>query len=346
MRWCATASGSVQLRSGVLDRLRPIVSYDGAFFATVDPTTLLYTSGVRRGMPTEASPAFIRAELGDRDVNQLRDLARARSPVGWLDGATGGDRMVSLRYREAMRPIGLGDELRVALRVDGACWGLLCLHRSAAANGFTQQDVALLATLGPQLAEAVRREVVATKALAEVTVDGPGVAVVAPDGSVESATPAAARWLADLAELDVPRTGGVPTVVDAVIRRLVASPAIAADDAPLARARVRAPSGRWLVIHASHLEGPAPGRVAVVVEPAAAAVLAPLVVAAYALTARETEVLQRLVAGLARKAIAADLRISQHTVNDHVKSIFDKTGVSSVGQLRAHVFAEHFAPGR
>ena len=63
-----------------------------------------------------------------------------------------------------------------------------------------------------------------------------------------------------------------------------------------------------------------------------------------ALTSRETDVLQRLLAGHARKTIAAQLQISQHTVNDHIKGIFAKTGVASVGQLRAHIYAEHFTP--
>ena len=55
----------------------------------------------------------------------------------------------------------------------------------------------------------------------------------------------------------------------------------------------------------------------------------------------ERDVAQRLLGGLARKAIAAELRISQHTVNDHVKAVFDKTGVSSAGQLRAMLFHAH-----
>jgi len=73
------------------------------------------------------------------------------------------------------------------------------------------------------------------------------------------------------------------------------------------------------------------------------AALAPLIVAAYGLTRWERDVAQRLLAGLARKTIAAELRILQHTVNDHVKAVFDKTGVSSTGQLRATIFQAHHA---
>jgi DNA-binding CsgD family transcriptional regulator len=338
VRWCATNNGSLALRQGVLDRLQALIPFDGAFFATTDPATLLYTGAIRRSLPAEASAAFIRTEFGEHDVNQLRDLARAPAPVGWLDAATRGDRRSSLRYREAMQPIGLGDELRVALRIDGWCWGLLCLHRAEAVAGFDHRDAALLGALTPHLAEGLRRAVVVDGAVADPTPDGPGVAVMGADGSLHAATPAAARWLDELAALDAPRIPELPTVVRGVVARL-------GDGVRdlLPRTRVRTPSGRWLVIHAAHLEGGG-GSVAVVIEPADGAVLGPLIVAAYGLTAREAEVAQHVLTGLARKAIAAELRISLHTVNDHVKAIFDKTGVSSAGQLRTRVFGEHFLP--
>jgi DNA-binding CsgD family transcriptional regulator len=240
-----------------------------------------------------------------------------------------------------MRPIGLGDELRVALRTDDVCWGLLCLHRADATAGFTEQDVTTLAAAAPHLAAAIRRAVVAERVGEDVTAEGPGVLVIAPDRSVEAATTSAARWLAELDELDVPRSRPLPTAVAAVVERLASSER--EDSAAIPRARVRAPSGRWLDIHASFLDGDAQGRFAVVVEPAAPALIAPLIIAAYGLTTRETEVIQKLLAGLARQSVASELRISLHTVNDHAKAIFDKTGVSSAGELRARVFAEHFA---
>jgi DNA-binding NarL/FixJ family response regulator len=47
------------------------------------------------------------------------------------------------------------------------------------------------------------------------------------------------------------------------------------------------------------------------------------------LTAREIEVLAMLAEGLANKAIATRLSISEHTVKTHVGSIFSKLGVST-----------------
>ena len=321
---------------GLLARLGAVIGFDGAFLAAVDPATLLYTRAFRRGMPPEASGAFLAAEFGADDVNQLRQLVRLPSPVGWLDQATGGHRMTSGRYRQAMEPYGLGDELRVALLADGTCWGLLCLHRARARAGFDAADAARLGALAPHIAGALRRALLTQQASAAIGGDGPGVALLDPDGTVRSSTPAAARWLAELADLDQPRPQRLPTVVASVVERLTSA---AGEDLDVARARVLVPSGQWLTVHASRLDDP-DRSVAVIVEPTSPVALAPLIVAAYGLTARESEVTRRLLTGLARKTIASELRISLHTVNDHVKAVFDKTGVSSAGELRAQVFRQ------
>jgi DNA-binding CsgD family transcriptional regulator len=334
VRWCAGPAEVSVFSDGLLTRLGAAIAFDGAFLAAVDPATLLYTRASRWGMPPEASGAFLAAEFGVDDVNQLRQLVRQPSPVGWLDQATGGDRTAARRYREAMEPYGLGDELRVALLADGTCWGLLCLHRAQARAGFDAADAARLARMAPHIAGALRRALVTERATAEPTGDGPGVALLNPDGSVRSSTPAAARWLAELADLDQARPRDLPTVVESVVERLSSA---GGDALGVARARVLAPSGQWLTVHASRLDDDM-GSVAVVLEPTRATELAPLVVAAYGLTARESEVTRRLLSGLARKTIASELRISLHTVNDHVKAVFDKTGVSSAGELRAQVF--------
>jgi DNA-binding CsgD family transcriptional regulator len=335
-RWCSAANDVAAFSDGLFTRLATAIPFDGAFLAAVDPATLLYTRAFRRDLPAEAGAAFIQTELGVDDVNQLRHLARAPDPVGWLDRSTQGDRMASRRYRLAMRPYGMGDELRVALMLEGSCWGLLCLHRAAALAGFEPRDARLLAAIGPLVAGALRRALVSEQAYASEAWDAPGVAVLNADRTLRMSTAAAARWLDELDDVDRPHTRELPTVVLGVVEQLNAC---TDGDRGAARARVRAPSGRWLTVQAAPLDD-ASGSVAVILEPTAAAALAPLIIAAYGLTNRERDVTQRLLAGLARKAIAAELHISPHTVNDHVKAVFDKTGVSSAGQLGAQVFRQ------
>jgi DNA-binding CsgD family transcriptional regulator len=85
-------------------------------------------------------------------------------------------------------------------------------------------------------------------------------------------------------------------------------------------------------------------RVAVILEAAQPPSLASLIVDAYGLSEPERVVTQLVAQGLSASAIANRLYLSQYTVQDHLTSIFDKTGVRSRGELVAHLFFNHHSP--
>jgi DNA-binding CsgD family transcriptional regulator len=72
--------------------------------------------------------------------------------------------------------------------------------------------------------------------------------------------------------------------------------------------------------------------------------VAPLIVQAYDLTKRESELFQLVVRGHSTGEIAATLHISPNTVQDHLKAIFEKVGVSSRRELVGQLFAQHYQP--
>ena len=78
-----------------------------------------------------------------------------------------------------------------------------------------------------------------------------------------------------------------------------------------------------------------PPVIAVTVRAAAPAETFDLLCRAYALTHREWEVVGALVAGLDTHALTERLVISRHTVQDHLKSVFQKVGVRSRRELLA-----------
>lgn len=327
---------SVELRQSALRELAAAVPFDGAFFPTADPATLLYTSAVRVDMPDGITAPFLDNEFRRADVNKFRTLAASTSGAATLDEATAGDRSGSARYREIMAPAGLGDELRVVYRTGALTWGFACLHRAASAPPFTPDDVAFVQALAPHLAEGLRRSVMAARGWQGAADDGPGVVTLADDRTVLAATPAGERWLDDLADAERPRSKPVPVAVLAVaeaLDRLDTSGRVPALTA-------RAASGRWLVLHASHLRSGNGSQVVVVIEPASGPELEPMVVAGYQLTAREAETLTLVLRGLPTKAVAATLRVTLNTANDHIKAIFAKTGVSTRGELMATVFQD------
>ena len=341
-RLCYAGLTSHALRVGVLKELGRVTPISGAFFPTVDPTTLLYTSAVREGMPVDVTPRYVDNEFRVDDVNKFRDLARSSRTVVTLDNATEGDWSASARYREIMAPSGHGDELRAAFRTGETTWGFLCLHREAGADAFTAADLELVASVSVHIAEGLRRATIVSVAPMSPVTEGPGVLNIAPDLTIVAATSAGEWWLADLAAADDPVSRPLPIAVNNVVSAL-AGLGTAHERTP--RLATRGASGRWLTLHASYLSGSLhDDTIAVVIEPATPQALQPLIVAAYALSSRETQICALVLRGLPTKTIASELHISGHTVNDHLKAIFTKTGVSTRGELMASVFQRHYAP--
>ena len=73
---CYAGLDVADLRGEVLLRLRRIMSVDAAFFGTVDPQTLLFTSAVAEEPLGAATPLFLDNEYGTGDVNKFAVLAR------------------------------------------------------------------------------------------------------------------------------------------------------------------------------------------------------------------------------------------------------------------------------
>jgi len=104
--------------------------------------------------------------------------------------------------------------------------------------------------------------------------------------------------------------------------------ALATSDRPPS-VRVRATTGGWLNLHASRLQSASDTRITVVLEPAQPQSTLGVLLGAYGLTARELNVARLVLHGDSTRMIASALHISTHTVQDHLKSVFDKVGVRS-----------------
>jgi DNA-binding CsgD family transcriptional regulator len=307
----------------------------GMFFVgAVDPHTGLCLGAAAHNIdPAACGPAW-EHEFCVPDYNKFADLT-PRKPVGDLREATGGRLSRSPRYRSLNAIAGLEDELRATLHAGGLSWGNLVLSRHAGDGPFSDEDRAFLVRAAPLAGAALRRAILQEPQCA-LPVGGPGIVVVDEAGAMVSATAEAEDWLRELGagHRDPAATGIRP--------ELLLMPLIApgAPGPPPQRALLRTPQGAWLAAHASPLGDS--GHIGIVIEPAKAPEVAPIVMEAFGLTSREVQVAELVARAVSTEEIASALFLSRHTVRGHLKAIFEKTGVCSRGELISKLFAEHY----
>jgi DNA-binding CsgD family transcriptional regulator len=333
---CRSGLEPAALRAAVLPRLRRVVAVDAVWWALVDPATLLFTQAYREEIPVETGSYFVENEFLADDVNKWTDLAHDREGARTLIAATRGAPSSSARYRDIFEPLGLEDELRVVLRSRGSVWGFMCLHRERGST-FSAEEVAFTQRIAPHLAEGLRLGLLVQGMESAQLADSPGLILLAADGSVLGKNSAADQWLE---ELNPVGTAVIPDEVHALAARLYSlDPSVGA---PQLRTRTRA--GRWAILHASWMPNQGRNAVAVIIQQATADQVAPVVMTAYGLTEQERTISGLVFHGLSTRAISDALQITEHTVQDHLKSIFDKTGVRSRRELVASVLRQQYLP--
>jgi DNA-binding CsgD family transcriptional regulator len=70
------------------------------------------------------------------------------------------------------------------------------------------------------------------------------------------------------------------------------------------------------------------------------------VCAEFSLSARERDIVQRILKGKSNKEIEQELFISSHTVKNHIYHIFQKTGIKSRAQLVSMVMQHSAEPAK
>jgi DNA-binding CsgD family transcriptional regulator len=321
-------------------RIDRVVATDGYFMAATDPeTTLCIGTGLVRDLPADQCQPHWDYEFLVPDYLKFADIARSGRRVADIHNATGGRPERSPRFKQFSAATGFRSEVRLAFTVGDSAWGLGQLNRLT--GRFSDEEKAWLERAAESIARALRRAMVAEPASSPTPGRGPGVVLLDGGARVVSATREAVEWLDELApEMLMSDVGDLqlPFHAHGFATRVRAAHE---DGEPQIRSRLRTRNGVWLLMHGAVLEGT--GQVALIIEPAKSADVAPLIVEAYGLTVRELDITRAIARGLGTSEIAAALYLSPHTVRDHVKAVFEKVGVSSRGELVHRVFAEHYA---
>lgn len=333
----------------VYESLQRAVPSSAACVATLDPATHLATGAFKLGAlagSSDSDELWGRLEYGHVESTSYTELARAGIRAVGMSVVTGGDVQRSRRMSELVwSALGCSDELRVLASAGGKAWGGMAMFRDARSAPYREKDVEFVSALSQPLARGLRVGLLARLAAEPPGPVGsaPAVMVFDAEGQLIQASVGAQARLAELVH-----TVHSPNQPAAVISSLVAAAwrYAAGVTNVLPWSRVRLGTGEWIVLHASPLTAidGSPVSVVVTIEEARPPEIVPLVVAAFDLTPRERDVIQLVLQGVDTREIAAALHVSPYTVQDHLKSIFDKTGVGSRRELVARVFFDQYVP--
>jgi len=348
-RLCYAGLDARTLRLEAAEVLRRVVPFDRHCLFTMDPLSGLPTDVVVERVGEEEMRFFLENVMFEDEVNTYDSMVRSRRPVALLSEGTAGRLERALRHREVLAPNGFDYELRSVFFAGRAPWGGAELARERGRPDFDARGVSFVRRVAPHLGGGLKAAALRARAALEVEgEDASGVLTLDRRGRVVQHTRAAGRLLREIGDLGPGWLEGesLPAAVWAVVGALrrTLKPETNTDAAiAVPRVCVRSRSGRWLTLQADLTE-PTDARsseIVVVIEPAGPKEMGWLHTAAYGLSPREREIVELTVRGASNRQIATALFISEYTVQDHLKSVFEKVGVRSRRELVKKLFLDN-----
>lgn len=319
----AKQTDSRVFRTEMLDRLRRALGFEWYAWVLTDPGTTVGVDPLAYLPDLTVLPTVVR-------LKYLTAINRWTS----LDGAAvlGGNTTASPLWREVQRSYGVLDVASVVFRDRFGCWGFLDLWSKRA---YAAEDVELLRDVAPGVTEALRlrqaRTFTVVAAAPRQSVAGPVVLLLRDDLSVVGQTGASQEWLGIL----LPQPGGVspiPACAFNVAAQLLARQNGVDGHEPMAR--IHLADGFWVTLRASRVEPS--DLIAVTIEATSPGNRLDVFGRANGLSDRERELLTLLAQGADTVEAASRMSLSPHTVQDHLKSVFTKTGTHNRRVLLSH----------
>ncbi|QLG41063.1 MULTISPECIES: helix-turn-helix transcriptional regulator [unclassified Paenibacillus] len=330
-------------REAVLKQIQNIVPYDAYCFTTVDPQTLLSTGAVTEdGIEAVHDRLFVN-EYMEEDIHKYADLIHSGDYTAILHASISENPVSSVRYHNILQPAGFGDELRAVLVSAGACWGYLTLYRRTEEPVFTEEERLSIQAWTPSIALMLRStSLTLLDEMKSGSPSDPGIMITSDAFELLSVNAPAQYWLSQLRLLEHVGPDVLPRPVRAVSSHLQRQIRTDSDLMVVQEPILHSPSkvciqlldGRYLVLHASRMQQlSGPDQIAIRLEQAMPQDLLPLLAESHGLSIRERELLGYVLRSYSSKEIAEAMHISAYTVQDHLKSIFAKTNVSSRREL-------------
>jgi DNA-binding CsgD family transcriptional regulator len=329
-RLAREATESRPFRTAVLEVLRGSVGFDWFVWVLTDPVTSVGTDPLAHIHDLSLVPRTIRLKYATA-VNRWTGLDRAAV----LAGRAG----ESPLWSQVQRDAGVVDVMSAVFRDRFGCWGFLDLWSRCS---YGAAELALVRELVPVITPALRRiQALTFREIpdARQPVTGPVVLLLDPDLRILGQTVASDAWLG-LLLLRQDGSAPIPASAYNVAAQLLAQEQGIDPNGP--SARVHLAGGLWATLRASRMQsdpGGGAGRggsVAVIAETSTPAERLDLFSRAHGLSPRETELLGHLARGANTHELTRLMLLSRYTVQDHLTSIFAKTGVRGRRVLLAH----------
>ncbi|MDL5351292.1 LuxR C-terminal-related transcriptional regulator [Microbacterium sp. zg-YB36] len=326
--------------------LQTAVPFVAACLSTLDPATAMVSSTAKLGALTgrnEGDILWAQIEYGGDDPTTYSAMLAAGEVALGLHEATAGEVERSPRMAQLLRPqFDFHDEARAVFTDRNGSWGAFAVFRGSDDAPFSPDEIAFIAAVAPAFTRGIRTGLLAQQgSVDEPPAAGPAVVVIDAHDRIVQSSPAAEQ---QLRQVSAAAGMGDPLVaVQALVsaaRRLTRS-----ESDRMPRVRVRRHDGVWLVLQAAPLggSGDRAGDVVVTIEQARPQEVVDLVAAAFGLTVREREVVGMVLRGADTREIAGAMHLSPYTVQDHLKSVFDKAGVTSRRELVSRAYFDQFA---
>jgi DNA-binding CsgD family transcriptional regulator len=339
-RLCAQSLVERELRAQVLDLFRSAIDFSYYAWLLTDPETWVGTAPLAHIPHLSALTRLIRLKY-QASVNRWTALPANR----WVRWSSTGNRL-SVRdaeWQDLLEGFGVTDLVSVSLRDRYGSWAFLDLWRAdPAAPDFTVEEIRLLDSVAGTLTRGLRRAQARSFTRPVRWELPPGPAVLVLDEQLQPVQQTASvdvqlRRLLPTA----PDLRPVPAAAYNVAAQLLAAERGVDDRPPMARAQIA--DGAWIRVRASRLVGTdvGAGQIAVTFEAMTAQEQVELYGRASGLSLRERQLVAELVRGADTGTVAHRLTISELTVQDHLKSIFAKTGAMNRYDLITRASGAH-----
>jgi DNA-binding CsgD family transcriptional regulator len=321
------------MRVSLLEALRSDVPFTAYAWLLTDPETCVGSAPLAETPSLTDLPALIRLKYLT-STNRWTSLAS--NSAATLAATTNGDLSKSRMWRELLAGYGIVDVVSIVFRDQYGCWGFLDLWRDD--GTFSTDECSVMQAFAKIVTPTLRQNLTSTFAHPSSTLDqdsGPAVLLLSDDLALLTQTPQSDAFLRALLPTDAGRSP-VPAAAYNVAAQLLARERGVDQHPPWARVHLR--DGVWVTLRAARIEKKSeldPMSIAVSIELTRPNERSALYARVAGFTERESELLHHLIGGSDTRALADRLFMSEHTVQDHLKSMFAKSGVNARRMLIA-----------